>query len=195
MRPNNDTSAGCEPALGCSEGLLICSCLLCLLLHGGLSDKAVDVSGVCNLTNNTLDLLPDASNGRRSALVRQSTIGAGSELSDSALHKGALRVAHSEEDGVDAKENPGAFGEGDSGEDEAEEEENLEDGDERHAAVIVLLDEASNGLGEAGGLRLSALTGGLRLAMNGRKQHGARVGGDVEDGIHSKGHDGQRNAP
>lgn len=176
------------------EGLLVCSCLLCLLLHGGLSDKAVDVGGICNLTNHALDLLPDASNGRRSALVGQGAVGTGSELSNGALHKGALRMAHSEEDGVDAKENPGTLGEGDGREDETEEEENLEDGDKGHAAIVVLLDEASNGLGEAGGLRLSALTGGLRLAIDGRKQHGARVGGDMEDGIHSEGHDSQRDA-
>lgn len=135
--------------------------LLGLLVgSGGTRDVTTKVSRLVALTHDALEGLPALTDLRGSALVRDRGVGASSQLANSLLDERALGVASTEEGQVDDQQNPATLGEGDSGQDEAEEEQDLESGDNTHAGIVVLLDEAANGLGEgvllAGGLGAGA---------------------------------------
>ena len=135
--------------------------LLRLLGSGGTRNVATNIGGLVALTHNTLEGLPTLADLRGSALVGKRSIGTGGKLTNSLLNKGALGVASAEERQVDNQEHPATLGEGDSRQDKAEKQCNFESGDNTHASIVVLLDEASNGLGE-GGLLGGGLGGGGR---------------------------------
>lgn len=173
--------------------------LLGLLVGGSRArDIATNVSRLVDLAHDALEGLPALTNLRGSALVGDRGVGASGELTNSLLDKRALGVAGTEEGQVDDQQNPATLGEGDSGQDEAEEEQDLEGSDNTHASIVVLLDEAANGLGEgvllAGGLG----TGGRGWArgtgswgLQGGDQVHAGVGRNVEDRVHAEGEESQ----
>jgi len=129
-------------------------------LLGGSSRLATnvpaDVGGISSLTNNVLEGSPALLGSGRSALVGKLSVNAGSELVDSLLDEAALRNASAEEDGVDSEEDPGALLEEHGRAEDAEPQEDLEQGDKSHGAIVVLLDELANSLGGSGALRLGA---------------------------------------
>lgn len=173
--------------------------LLGLLVGSGRAGNvAANVGRIVGLANDTLEGLPALANLRRSALVGDRGIGASGQLANSLLDERALGVAGTEEGQVDDQQNPAALGEGDSGQDEAEEEQDLKSGDDTHAGIVVLLDEAANGLGEgvllAGGLGAGGGRGGARgtgsWGLQGRDQVHAGVGRNVEDRVDAEGKEG-----
>lgn len=72
------------------------------------------VCGIDSLAADTFDGLPTLANSRRNVGVLDLLIDSGSELSKGRLDKMALLVACTEEDSVDAQQNPGALGESES---------------------------------------------------------------------------------
>lgn len=115
------------------------------------------------------------------------SIGASSELTNSLLNERALGVTGAEEREVNDEQDPASLGESDSGQQEADKQGDFKGSDDTHASIVVLLDEAANGLGESGllggGLGVGrAWRGGAGLlGLDGWDQVHAAVGGDVED--------------
>jgi hypothetical protein len=126
-------------------------------------------------------------------------VGASSKLANGLLDKRALGVASAEESEVDDQQNPATLREGKSRQHQAEQEQDLESGDNTHAGIVVLLDEAANGLSErvllAGGLGARGARRGRASAalrgLQGRDQVHAGVGRNVEDRVHAEGQEGQ----
>lgn len=103
-----------------------------------------------------LHLLPHVASGRRDILPVGQSISMRTHLADHALHERALGDTRAEEDSVDQQENPATLREEDCGAKEAEPERDLKTGNNRHAGVIVVFDEAANAVAESGCLRLLA---------------------------------------
>jgi hypothetical protein len=169
--------------------------LLRLLGHGALLTTHVpaDVRRIGRLLDDVLERLPSLSRSRRRALVRKLGINAGGELGDGALDESALRDAGTEEDGVDAEQDPRALLEKKRRAENTEPESNLKDSNERHAAIVVFLDELSNhvrrcGFGLGTGWRG---TSGL-LGLNGGEKVRAHIGCNVEHRVDSKRKDSHR---
>lgn len=165
------------------------------LLGGALllsTDVPADISRICRLADDVLEGAPRIASRRRCALVRKLRVNTGRELVNRLLDEAALCNTGAEEDGVDGKKDPAALLEQQRGADNAEPQCNLEHGYERHAAVVVLLDKLANSLGGAGRGGLGASWGRAGWGLDGRKQVGAHVGGNVEDGVDCKGRDGER---
>ena len=122
-----------------------------LRLLGGATrlttDIPADVGGVSGLADNGLESTPTLLGSGRSALVGKLSVNAGSELVDGLLDKAALGNARTEKDGVDSEKDPRALLEEHCGTENAEPEEDLEKRNKSHGAIIVFLDELSNGLG------------------------------------------------
>ena len=175
----------------------ILSHLLGLLVGSSARDVAANVGGLVNLTNNALEGLPALTNLRRSALVRDGGIGASGHLANGLLDERALGVAGTEERKVNQQENPATLREGDSRQDQANEQGDLEGSDNTHAGIVVLLDEAANGLGERVllnsrlGRSGGACAGGSLGWLQGGDQVHAGVGRDVEDRVHTEGQKSQ----
>ena len=111
---------------------------------GLTSDILADIRSIGSLTNNSLEGTPALLGSRRSALVSKLGIDASSELADGLLDKAALRNAGAEEDSVDNEQDPGAPLEEERRSKDAEPQENLEEGNKRHGAIIVFLDKLAD---------------------------------------------------
>jgi hypothetical protein len=157
---------------------------------GLTTNVPADVGSISSLADNALEGTPSLLRSRGSALVGKLGVNAASELVDSLLDKAALRNAGAEEDGVDSDKDPRALLEEHGRAEDAEPEEDLEQSDQSHGAVIVLFDELANSLGSSGALGLGA---GLRCGwgLDGGQKVGAHVGSDVEDGVHGEGEYGK----
>ena len=156
--------------------------LLGLLWLLSTTGVAVDVGEISSLLDTALDGLPSLANDWWHVLSVGDGVTAGAELVDGALDKGTLVEAGAEEDGVDDDEDPGALLEENGGAEEAEPEHDLEDGDDGHAEVVVVLDKITDGVAEGGrGWLLAWLSGWLWLES--WDQVGAGVGCNVEDRI------------
>lgn len=152
-----------------------------LLGSGGLlsTDILADVGRIGGLRDDVFEGAPPLASDWRSALVGELGINAGSKLGDGALDKGALRVPGAEEDSVHNEQDPRTFLEQESRTKDAEPEGNLEDGNEGHAAIVVLLDELANCIRQARrGLR--TWRSSSRRRLDGRQQIRAHIGSDVE---------------
>ena len=123
---------------------------------GLVADVLADVGRISSLANDVLEGSPALTSSRGSALVGELGINAGSDLVDSVLDEAALSVAGAEEDSVDSEQNPRALLEDESRSNNTEPKGDLEESDQSHASIVVLLDELANGLGESRGLGLSA---------------------------------------
>lgn len=132
--------------------------------------------------------------------MRDGCVSAGSQLTNGLLDKGALGIAGAEERKVDNQQDPASLGESQSGEDQAEKQGDLEGSDNTHASIVVLLDEATNGLGErvllAGGLGVGGAGRGRTSSTLGRRlesgdQVHATVGSDMEDGVDAEGQESE----
>lgn len=174
--------------------------LLGLLVGSGrASNVAANVGRIVDLAHDTLEGLPTLANLRGSALVGDRGVGASGQLANSLLDERALGVAGTEEGEVDDQQNPATLGEGDRRQDEAEEEQDLKGGNDTHAGIIVLLDEAANGLGEGvllgGGLGAGGGRGGARGTGSGglqsRDQVRASVSRNVEDRVDAEGEESE----
>lgn len=156
------------------------------LLWLGTTGVAVDVGEISSLLDTTLDSLPSLADGWWHVLSVGNGVTAGAELVDGTLDKGALVEASAEEDGIDDDEDPSTLLEEKSGAKEAEPEDDLEDGDDGHAEVVVVLDKVTDGVAEGRRRWLLAWLGRW-LWLDCRNQVGAGVGCNVEDGV-----DGER---
>lgn len=83
-------------------------------------------------------------------------INIGRSLTEGALNERALVEPGSEEDGIETKQDPCAFAEGQSGEEKTSPKQDLKGCNKCHAAVVVFLDEFANG-GTQATLRLWCL--------------------------------------
>lgn len=149
------------------------------------------------LLSATLDGVPDLASRRRGALSTDEGVNSGVELREGALDVGALREASSEEGSVESEKDPRSTLEHDGGEEDADPEEDLEGGDDRHGRIIVLLHESTNLIGKrAGRLGPGRGTGnGLGRSLGSSEngdQVGAGVGRDVEDGVDGVGEKSER---
>lgn len=140
-----------------------------------------------------LDAVPDLAGGGGRALGADERVDAGAELGHGALDVGALRVAGAQEDGVEDEQDPRAALEQNGRQQDAAPQQDLEGRDNRHAGVVVLLDKGANLVGQR--VRRLALgrgaVGGGRGRVDGGDQVGARVRGDVEDGVDAVGEEGE----
>lgn len=150
------------------------------------------------LLGTTLDTVPDLSGDRGSALGTDKRLDAGVELSERVLDVGALGEASSEEGSVDGQEDPRSALEDDGREENADPEEDLEGGNNRHGRVIVLLNKSTDLIRDRvvdGGLGLGRSRGGLSSGLGSNEngnEVGASVGSDVEDGVDSVGEESKR---
>jgi len=151
---------------------------------------AVDVGQVGSLLDAALDTVPALSDSGRHVLTVGDGITTSGELVNSLLDESALVETSSEEDGVDGNQDPGALLEEESGEAKAEPKSNLENSDQGHGRIVVVLDKVTNGVGEARRLGLLA-SGNSRLGLDGGKKVGSGVSCDVEDGVDGKGQNGE----
>lgn len=145
----------------------------------------------------TLDTVPDLSGDGGSTLSTDKGVDAGVELSEGVLDVSALREAGAEESSVDGQEDPRSALEDDGGEEDADPEEDLETGNNRHGRVIVLLHESTNLIGPrvVDGLGLGRTSGGLDSGLGSNdngNEIGASVGSDVEDGVDGVGKESKR---
>lgn len=154
-------------------GLLGCTLLLS-------ANVLADVSCVSGLADNVLEGAPALADRWGNALVGELGVKTGSQLGDGTLDKGALGEAGAEEDGVDRDEDPGALLEEESRTEDSEPQSNLEDGNQSHAAIIVVLDELANHVRGSRSLGLGTGCGCSRRRLDGGEQVRARIGSDVE---------------
>lgn len=131
--------------------------------------------------------------------MRDGCVGAGSQLTNRLLDKRALGVAGAEERKIDNEQDPASLGESQGGENQTEKQGDLEGGDDTHASIVVLLNEAANRLGErvalGGGLRVGGAgrrrTSTLGCRIDSRNQVHAAVSSDMEDGVHAEGQESE----
>lgn len=143
-----------------------------------------------SLLGNALELVPGLAGSGGSILAVGKAVTASTCLAEHALDKGALGNASAEEDSVDDKEDPGALLEDDGRSKNAEPQGQLKSSDQRHAGIVVLLDEAADSVGKTGGSRLLS-GGGDRRRLESGKQDAASVGCNVEDAVDSEGEESQ----
>lgn len=156
------------------------------------ADVLADVSSLGSLTDDVLEGTPGLASGWRSALVGKLGIDAGGKLGNGTLDEGALSVAGTEEDGVDNDQDPRSLLEEKGRAEHAEPKGNLEDSNKGHAAVVVLLYELANSIGQ-GGLGLGTRLSSSRRRLDGGQQVRAHIGCDVEYRVDCKRQDSQRN--
>ena len=102
------------------------------------------ISSLNNLVQKILHCLPSLSDRRRHVWVLNLLIDSGSQLAKSPLDELALGDSRPEEDGVDTQQDPRPFAECQCGEEEAHPEHDLEQGDQKHRGVVILLYKAAN---------------------------------------------------
>lgn len=110
------------------------------------TDILADVGSITSLADDALEGSPGVAGGGRGALVGELGVDPGGQRVDGLLDEAALGNTRAEEDGVDGEQDPRALLEEERRAEHAEPETDLEEGNERHGAVIVLLDELANGL-------------------------------------------------
>ena len=131
-----------------------------------------------------LDHVPHLPGHGRRTLSANERVHACAELGEGVLDVAALGVASAEESGVEDNQDPRAALEEDGGKEDADPEEYLQRGDDRHGRIVVLLDKDTNPIGPGVvGLGL----GSVACGGDGRDQVGASVGGDVENRVHRVG--------
>jgi len=106
-----------------------------------------EVGLVTNSSDDTLECTPSISDTGWDPLIGKETIEESLHVGNSGSHELGLGVADADENGVDNQENP-AVRENQGSEEDASPESEFEAGDQVHASVIVLLDEAANSLGQ-----------------------------------------------
>ena len=130
--------------------------------------------------------------------MRDRGISASGQLANSLLDKRTLGVAGTEEGQVHDQQNPATLGEGNGGENQAEKKQYLKSSDNTHAGIVVLLDEAANGLGEVALLASRPGAGGRGWArgtgswgLQGWDEVHAGVSRNMEDRVDAEGEEGQ----
>lgn len=131
--------------LGYASGLHR-SCLLSLLWCSlSVTTKILSDIGSLNcLSGEVLGSSPGLLGSGWDILLVDLLINKRTSLREGALDKGALVESRTEEDGVKTKQDPRAFAEGQSREEETAPESDLKCCHKGHAAVIVLLHKLSN---------------------------------------------------
>lgn len=157
------------------------------------SDVLSNVRNIVELARTTLNALPNLSSRWWDTLTSNKRINTGTEALELSTDKRGLGVTSSQESSVDSEQDPRALSEDDSGQKETAPQENLEDSDEAHGEVVVLLDELADGIGQGGGLVgwLGASWGtgwsvDLGWWSDGWENVLASVGRDVEDGVNAE---------
>ncbi len=117
------------------------ACLVRLLRDGGAVDVLVDIGRGMELSRGRLDGLPYLTGPGRGALGTDKVVEAGLELGERVLDVAALSIAGAEESGVDSEQDPRAALEENGPQNKANPQQNLEPRNDRHGAVIVLLNE------------------------------------------------------
>ena len=132
-------------------------------LRGLLRDSSavqmlVNIRSRVELSGTTLDTLPDLTGDRRGALRTDQIVDLGLEQAEALLDVAALGETSADEGGVDGEQDPAAALEEDGGQEQADPEQDLETRDNQHGCIVVLLDEAANGIrnGVRSELRLAA---------------------------------------
>ena len=113
--------------------------------------------------------------------IRQG-VSTGAQMLDHALNETALADTGTEESGVQGQDDPAAASEDDGGAQHAEPQGQLEASDERHAGIVVFLDEAADGISHTGRLGLLTSRGRWRRT-NGGQDEATGVCQDVKDAI------------
>lgn len=149
------------------------------------------------LSHATLDRIPSRPSGRGSALGAHLVVDACLERGKRVLDVGALVEAGAQEGRVQSQEDPASALEENGGEEEADPEEDLENSNDRHGSVVVLLDKVTNDVGDRVVVDLGLCAGRStgrrshrRGGDNGRDDGGAGVGRKVEDGVDTVGEHG-----
>ena len=133
---------------------------------------------------NALDNVPRLLELRRGALGGNKVLGPGRDVSQRRLDVGALGVASSDEDGVQAKQDPRPTLEEDGRQQHSSPQTNLKVRDNRHREVVVLLDKVSNLVRErVVDLGLRHAIGSRRRRVEDGNQVLAGVRGHVEHGV------------
>lgn len=165
-------------AVSCSTihllGLLGCSL--------STSEVALYIGLVVDLLKNSLGGVPRLTGGWRYVLALSKGITTSTELLNHALHERALADTGAQEDGVEDENDPAALSKDDGGSENAEPEGELETGDYGHAGVIVVLDEATNGVCNAGSWGLLACWNSWRR-LNDWEKDATSICQDVEDAV------------
>lgn len=145
----------------------------------------------------SLDAIPDLSGGRWSTLGPDEVIDSGLKSSKRALHVGTVVNARPQEGSVDGQQDPAPTLEQDGAKQKATPQGDLKARDNGHGRVVVLLDEAADGVGDGMGVVLGLRAGrgtgrgrGLGGRNDSRDDGGARVGCKVEDGVDAVGQQG-----
>ena len=142
------------------------------------------------LRRGPLGTLPHPSSRGRDILPLRHRIPALPHLPQHALHKRTLANPRAQEDRVDDDENPASLLEHEGGAEETEPQRDLEAGDDGHAGVVVVFDEAADALAQSAGFGFLAL-GRRGRWLDGREQDAARVGCYVEDAVDGEGEEGE----
>lgn len=160
--------------------------LLCLLGSTGLATNVpADVGRISSLADDTLEGVPALASSRWGTLVGKLSIDASSKLVNGFLDEAALRNAGAEKDGVNRQQDPRTSLEKKRGTNNAEPESNFKHGNERHGAVIILLDKFADSLGSSRTLG-PATSSGCGRRLEGGQQVRAHIGSNVEDRVHGK---------
>ena len=177
---------------------LVANGLRGLLLGSAIVNVLSDVGSIVELLSATLDGVPDLSGGRGSTLSTNERVDSSVKLSERVLDVGALGETSSEEGSVQSQEDPRSALEEDGGEKNANPEEDLESGNNRHGRIIVLLHESTDLIGDRVvdcrlglGRARSRLASGLGSNESG-DEVGASVGCDMEDGVDGIRKEGKR---
>lgn len=151
------------------------------------------------LTGEALDGLPSLTSSRRGALSANEVVDALLKVAERVLDMAALSEAGAKEDGVDGDQDPGATNEEDDVEKNADPEEELNVGNDRHRRIVVLLNKIANRVGHRvlsvlglGAGRSSGGRGHLGRGHESRDQVRAGIGSDVEDRVDGEGKHGDR---
>src|SRR5690606_14053278 len=105
------------------------------------------VSLITDSSDDSLEGTPSVSNATWNSLVGKNAIKESLHVQNSRSHELRLSVADADKDRVNNQEDP-AVGEDQGSKEDTGPESKLEAGDKVHASVVVLLDEAGNGLGQ-----------------------------------------------
>lgn len=145
----------------------------------------------------SLDSIPNLSGGRWSALSPDEVIDSGLKSGKRALHVSAVVNARPQEGSVDGQQDPAPTLEQDGAKQKAAPQSNLKARNNGHRRVVVLLDEAADGVRDRVGVVLGLRAGGstgrgrsLGGRDDSRDDGGARVGCEVEDGVDAVGQQG-----
>lgn len=142
------------------------------------------------LPRDTLDSIPSLASHRGSTLSTNQVVNARLKLGKRVLDMAALSVARAKESGVDSDQDPRTALEEEGRQEDTSPKSNLEAGNNRHRGIVVLLDEAADGISHGVGRILGLAVGGsgstwnqLLGRSNGWDNVGTGVCGDVKDRV------------